>query len=183
MPSRAEISRHQAAGERDRALQEDLGRQVRRAVHDRALARHYFVDHARRLLRQPRQIPLGAITRDEERIPGYPQSRPAAADRRARPRHGPHHDVPRSRRRRFRQGGRTARRGDQRRHRRHSARPRAVARLLWELGRPAHPRHSADEDPAGALSGQGRRAVDRVLQSASCARIRGVQDCIRCRRT
>ena len=31
-------------------------RQIRRTIHDGALARHYFVDHARRLLRQPGQI-------------------------------------------------------------------------------------------------------------------------------
>ena len=37
--------------------------------------------------------------------------------------------------------GRAACRRDQRRHRRHSARSRAAARLLWQLGRPAHPRH------------------------------------------
>ena len=58
---------------------------------------------------QPGQISLGALARDEERVPGDPQSRPAVADRRARSRHGPHHDVPRSRRRRLRQGGRAPR--------------------------------------------------------------------------
>ena len=36
-------------------------RQIRRAVHDRALARHYFVDHARRVLRQPGQISCRAF--------------------------------------------------------------------------------------------------------------------------
>ena len=45
--SRTEIPRPQADRERDRALQENLGGQIRRAIHDRALARHYFVDHAR----------------------------------------------------------------------------------------------------------------------------------------
>ena len=59
--------------------------------------------------------------RDAQRISGDPQSRTDPADRRARSRHGPHHDVPRSRRRRFRQARRGACRGDQCRHRGHSA--------------------------------------------------------------
>ena len=42
---------------------------------------------------------------------------------------------------------------------------------------------AAGEDPAGALSGQGRRAVDRVLQSAPRARICGAQAACRCRKT
>ena len=42
MPERIEISRPQADRERDRALQEDRAGQIRRAVHDRALARHHF---------------------------------------------------------------------------------------------------------------------------------------------
>ena len=93
---------------------------------------------------------LAALAREmTQRISGDPQSRPAAADRRARPRHGPHHDVPRSRRRRFRQASRGTYRGDQRRHRRHSGRSRAAARLLRQLGRPAHPRHAAGNDLAG----------------------------------
>ena len=44
--------------------------------------------------------------------------------------------------------------------------------LLRQLGRPAHPRHRAGEDPAGALPGEGGGAVDRVLQPAPRARIR-----------
>ena len=108
VPERAALSRHQAAAERDRALQAHRRGQIRRELHDGALARHYFVDHAQRLLRHAGQIPDRAGARDEERIPGDPQGRAAAADRCARSRHGPHHDVPRSRRRRLRQGGRAA---------------------------------------------------------------------------
>ena len=54
-------------------------------------------------------------------------------------------------RRGFRQALRAARRRDQQGHRGHPARPRAAACLLRQLGRPAHPRHPAGDDPAGAL--------------------------------
>ena len=114
VPGRAEISRHQAALSRDRALQENSGRKIRRTVYDGAVARHHFEHHARRLLRLAGQISDRDLTRDEERIPGDSQSRPAVADRRAGPRHGPHHDVPRPRRRRLRQDGGAGRGGDQR---------------------------------------------------------------------
>ena len=85
-------------------------RQIRRAVHDRALARHHLDDDAQCVLRQPRRLSRRDRARDEQRISGDPQGRPDAADRRARSRHGPHHDVPRSDGRRLRQGGRAARR-------------------------------------------------------------------------
>ena len=49
--------------------------------------------------------------------------------------------------------------------------------LLRQQGRPAHSRHRAGENPARALPGQRRRAVDRVFQSASRARIPGAQTC------
>ena len=45
-------------------------RQIRGNVHDRALARHHFFDHARRVLRFAGQISHGALARDEERVPG-----------------------------------------------------------------------------------------------------------------
>ena len=60
---------------------------------------HY--DIARRLSRCAR-------ARDAQRISGDPQSRADPADRRARSRHGPHHDVPRPVGRRFRQARRDA---------------------------------------------------------------------------
>ena len=38
-------------------------RQIRRAIHDRALARHYFQHHAGCLLWQPGQISVGAVAK------------------------------------------------------------------------------------------------------------------------
>ena len=117
----------------------------------------------------------GHRPRDEERVPGDPSGRPHPADRRARSRHGPHHVLPRQVGRRLHQGGRAARRHDQQRDRRHPARARAAPCLLRQLGRPAHPRHRARKNPPRPLSGRGRRAVDRVRQSAPRPRIRGAQ--------
>jgi len=57
------------------------------------------------------------------------------------------------------------------RHRWHSARPRAAAYLLRATGKPAYSRTSRWKKFTGALPGQGRRAVDRVLQSAPIPRI------------
>ena len=51
----------------------------------------------------------------------------------------------------FAEAMREAGRRDQQGHRGHSARARAAACLLRQLGRPAHPRHRARTDPAGAL--------------------------------
>ena len=51
--------------------------------------------------------------------------------------------------------------------------PRAAACLLGQLGRAAHLRRGDGGDPAGALSGQCRRARPRVRQSAPAARDSG----------
>ena len=59
---------------------------------------------------------------------------------------------------------------------RHPARPRAVAYLLGQLGRPAHLRHRPRAAAAGVLSGQCRRAEHRVRQRAAAARIRGGEE-------
>ena len=58
-------------------------------------------------------------------------------------------------------------------HRGHSARPRAAALLLGQLGGPARPRHRARAHPADPLPGARRRAHHRVRQPAPSARIRG----------
>ena len=126
-------------------------RRVLRAVHDRGIARHHLDHDAQRALRVARRLSGRHRARDEQGVPGDSQGRTDPADRRARSRDGPHHDVPRSVRQRFRQALRAPRRRDQQGHRGHSARARAAARLLRQLGGPAHPRHPAGEDPAGAL--------------------------------
>ena len=58
-------------------LQQDRrrARRIFRAVHDRALARHHFDHHAQRLLQDARRLSRCDRARDEERIPGHPQSR------------------------------------------------------------------------------------------------------------
>ena len=133
--------------------------------------------HAQRLLRQPRSLSRCDRARDEARNirrstrPGLILQIDApdlAMDRTMM--------LPRSLRRRVRQALREARRGDQQGHRGHSARARAAACLLRQLGRPAHPRHPARADLAGALPGECRRAVDRILQSAPRPRIRSAQE-------
>ena len=135
------------------------------------------------LLQLPRRLSRCDRARDEQGIPGDPQGRADPADRRARSRDGPHDDVPRSVRQRLRQALRAPRRRDQQGDRGHPARPRAAACLLRQLGRPAHPRHRAGEDPAGALHGECRRAVDRVLQSAPRPRIRRAEEASAARST
>ena len=65
VPERAEISRRQAGAIRARARQAYRRIEVRRAVHDGALARHHFEHDARRLLRLAGQVPDRAVARDE----------------------------------------------------------------------------------------------------------------------
>ena len=175
---RHQVSRPQADQRRDIGIQQDRhrARRIFRAVHDRGLARHHLDHHAQRLLRLARLLSRRDRARDEQGVSGGAQGRADPADRRAGPRDGSHHDVPRSLRQRFRQALRAARRRDQQGDRGHPARPRAAARLLWQLGRAAHPRRSAGDDPARALHRQCRRAHDRVLQSAPRARIRGAEE-------
>ena len=170
--------RPQADHRGDRALQQDRRRawRVLRAVHDRGVARHHLDDDAERALRLARRLSRRHRARDEQGVPGGPQGRADPADRRAGPRDGPHHDVPRSLRQRVRQALRAPCRRDQQGHRGHPARPRAAACLLRQLGRPAHPRHPAGDDPAGALHGQRRRADHRVLQSAPRPRIHRAEE-------
>ena len=131
-----------------------------------------------------RSLPRRDRARDEQGISGDPQGRADPADRRARSRHGPHHDV----------SATSPTRDFVKRCELHVAAinkgiegiPRDRVRLHVCYGNWEGPHiHdiAAGEDPAGALPGQCRRAVDRVLQSAPRARIRGVQDSIRCPRT
>ena len=63
--------------ERDRALQQDRrrARRILRTIHDRALARHHLDHDAQRLLRDARRLSRRDRARDEQGIPGDPQSR------------------------------------------------------------------------------------------------------------
>ena len=174
---RTALSRHFGDRGRDRAVSAHRRRRqaVRRVVHDRALARHHCLDHAQRLLRHQRSLSRRDRARDEQRISGDPQSRPRVADRRARPRHGSHHVLSRRLGCRFRQGGRAAC-GDDQQGLEGIPPDRVRLHICYGNWEGPHIHDIALEKILPrALSGQGRRAVDRILQSAPRARIHGAQ--------
>ena len=94
-----------------------------------------------------------------------------AADRRAGPRDGPPHHVPRPARRRVRGGDRAAHRGDQPRARRRARRAGAPARLLGQLRGPAPPRHPGRADHGPDPRGQAVDDPVRGRQPAPRARV------------
>ena len=108
VPGRAQLPRHRAARERDRAASRASSRATGAfsecfmtapspgIISSTMLNAHYASHEA--YLEAHR-------ARDAERVPGDPPGGAAAADRCARPRHGPHHALPRSLRRSVRQGG------------------------------------------------------------------------------
>ncbi len=161
-----EIHRHGPDQGRDRALQEICVGRLRRAVHDRAVARHrgdYADECALRLARGVRER---ARDGDFQGISRDPRGGTDPAGRRARSRDGARDEFPGRDRRGFRQDRRDASRGDQQGLRGHSGRPLAAAHLLGQLGRPARLRHRAREGAAGVLSG------DRLRRSRSSSPIR-----------
>ena len=99
---------HREPLERDLAhLRAAIEGQPRRGrVHERPVARGHRAVPAQRVLRHARRVPRRARRGDEGRVRGHRRRRLPAADRRAGPRDGPPHHVPR----RARRGVRRARR-------------------------------------------------------------------------
>ena len=88
---------------------------------------------------------------------GDRRGRRAVADRRARPRDGPPHHVPRPLRRGVRRERAAPRRGDQPRAARHPRRPGPAAHLLGQLRGAAPPRHRPREDRRRDPAARSRR--------------------------
>ena len=152
-------------------------RRLRRAVHDRAVARHRR-DHAdERALRLARGLRDGARDGAREGIPRDPRGRADPAGRCARSRDGTRDDVPGRDRRGLRQDRRDASRGDQQGDCEGIPRDRWRLHVCWGNWEGPHVYDIAlVEGAAGVLPDDRRRALDRVRQSAPPARIRGVQE-------
>ena len=95
------------------------GHAVRRDVHDRGVARHRRVGDGQPLLRDGRGLCARDRRRIADRVPRDLRPRPAAADRRARPRDGTAHALRRPAPRRVPRVGRARRREHQPRAHRH----------------------------------------------------------------
>ena len=142
LPRPDRLREPRAAGARPRPPAQRDRRPARgRRVHERALAGDRRPLSAQRVLRHAPTSTSRHRRGDEDRVRGHRRGRLLPADRRARPRHGPPHHVPRRARRGLRRAGGGARRRDQPGAARRPARSRPRAPVLGQLRGPAPPRH------------------------------------------
>ena len=146
----------------------------RRRVHERAVTRDHRPVSAQRVLRDAGGVPRRDRRGDEGRVRDDRRRRRPAADRRARPCHGPPHHVPRPLRRRVRGQRRAPCRRDQRRAPRRPRRPGAPAPVLGQLRGAAPPRHRPGAGSSARSCGQAGHDPVRGGQPAPRPRVRGV---------